>query len=302
MILENLLDGLQHTNILQRLNAVIVLGTVDEVDAISTMVAAFKVEPEADVKQAMAWAGKRLQAARQSNHSTLEAIFQHFRIVRTLAADEEERERRLIEQMKFKADMEHQQRQDDNLKGAVATTIVSTAMFGITGLMSGIGGASPSGADYISSNLGEDRPKIGRERIMPTRPGDSDIRQSVRRLRDESDPSNRASAALNLSRLVNNPDALPELASAFIDDPAAVVKVAAQKAAKEIYWNVVYWEMEQDGRMAAEIARRGGKAVDSAVSPVTSVQDAPKPAQPSPGEIAAILRKAEAKREKRKRF
>jgi hypothetical protein len=72
VILDNLLSGVQHVDALQRLNAAIVLGTVDEVDAIPMLVEAFKNEREADVKQALAWAGKRLQAARQSGYSTLE--------------------------------------------------------------------------------------------------------------------------------------------------------------------------------------------------------------------------------------
>src|SRR5438034_47136 len=63
---------------------------------------------------------------------------------------------------------------------------------------------------------------------------DLDIRIHMRRLQEEKDPAKRATAAQNLARLVNNPDALPELAAAFIDDSAQSVKDAAQQAAKEI--------------------------------------------------------------------
>ncbi len=304
MILDNLLNGVQHVEALQRLNAVIVLGTVDEIEAIPTLVNAFKNEREPDVKQALAWAGKRLQAARQSGYSTLEAIFKQFRIDRALAADEDERERRLMDQMKFKAEMEHLQRQGDNLKQNLTNTAVSTALFGITGLMSGMGNASPSGANFISSNLDNDRPQHGSQRIMPTRPSDGDIRIYVRRLHEEKDSAKRFSAAQSLARLVNNPDALPDLAAAFIDDAAQAVKEAAQQAAKEIYWNAVYWEMEQDGRMKAEIERRGGKseANASAETPAQSEPTPSLPPKPKPADIASILKKAEAQREKRKRF
>lgn len=304
MILDNLLSGVQHVDALQRLNAVIVLGTVDEVDAIPALVEAFKAEREPDVKQSLAWAGKRLQAARQSGYSTLEAIFKQFRIDRALVADEDERERRLMDQMKYKADMEHLQRQNDNLKQNLTNTAVSTALFGFTGLMSGMGSASPSGANFISSNLGDDRPKHGSQRIMPTRPSEADIRIYVRRLQEDKDPAKRVGAAQSLARLVNNPAALPDLAAAFIDDKSEAVKEAAQQAAKEIYWNVVYWEMEQDGRMKAEIERRGGKA-DTSAPTETPVQAEPTPSlppKPKPADIASILKKAEAQREKRKRF
>jgi len=304
VILDNLLSGVQHVDALQRLNAVIVLGTVDEVDAIPVLVEAFKAEREPDVKQSLAWAGKRLQAARQSGYSTLEAIFKQFRIDRALAEEEDERERRLMDQMKYKAEMEHVQRQGDNLKQNLTNTAVSTALFGFTGLMSGMGNASPSGANFISSNLGDDRPKHGSQRIMPTRPSEGDIRIYVRRLQEEKDPAKRVSAAQSLARLVNNPAALPDLAAAFIDDVSQAVKDAAQQAAKEIYWNVVYWEMEQDGRMKAEIERRGGKA-DASAPTETPTQTEPTPSlppKPKPADIASILKKAEAQREKRKRF
>lgn len=304
MILDNLLNGVQQGEALQRLNAVIVLGTVDEIEAIATLIDTFKNEREPDIKQALAWAGKRLQAARQSGYSTLEAIFKQFRIDRALLADEDERERRLMEQMKFKAEMEHVQRQDDNLKQTLTNTAVSTALFGISGMMSGMSGASSSGANFISSNLDNDRPQHGAQRIMPTRPSDADIRIYVRRLREEKDPAKRVAAAQSLARLVNNPDALPDLAAAFIDDAAQAVKDAAQQAAKEIYWNAVYWEMEQDGRMKAEIERRGGKTEASA-SAETPAQAEPTPSlppKPKPADIASILKKAEAQREKRKRF
>jgi hypothetical protein len=304
VILDNLLSGVRQSEAIQRLNAVIVLGTVEEIEAIPTLVEVFKNEREPDVKQALAWAGKRLQAARQSGYSTLEAIFKQFRIDRALAAEEDERERRLMEQMKFKAEMEHVQRQGDNLKESLASTAISTAMFGMTGFMSSMGSASPSGANFISSNLDNDGPKHGAQRIMPTRPSDGDIRIYVRRLHEEKDSSKRVSAAQSLARLVNNPDALPDLAAAFIDDPSDVVKEAAQQAAKEIYWNAVYWEMEQDGRMKAEIERRGGKS-GANVSAETPAQAAPTPSlppKPKPADIASILKKAEAQREKRKRF
>ncbi|MBI1277888.1 MAG: hypothetical protein GC179_07150 [Anaerolineaceae bacterium] len=304
MILDNLLNGVQQVDALQRLNAVIVLGTVDEIEAIPTLIEVFKAEREPDVKQALAWAGKRLQEARQSGYSTLEAIFKQFRIDRALAEAEDERERRLMEQMKFKADMEHIQRQDDNLKQSLANTAVSTALFGISGFMSGMGSSSPSGANFISSNLDSNRPQHGAQRIMPTRPSDGDIRVYVRRLREEKDAAKRVGAAQSLSRLVNNPEALPDLAAAFIDDKSDAVKEAAQQAAKEIYWNAVYWEMEQDGRMKAEIERRGGKA-DTSSAPQTPAQSEPTPSlppKPKPADIASILKKAEAQREKRKRF
>lgn len=306
MILENYLNALQHTDALQRLNAVIVLGTVDEVEALSTVVAAFKAEPEADVRQAMAWAGKRLQNAKQAEYSTMAAIFKHFRVDLAITAEADERERRLLEQMKFKSEMESQQRQHDNIKGSAATAVVSTALFGFTGLMGSMGGASPSGAAFISSNIGENAPKHGSQRIMPTRPTTADIRVHMRRLRDDADPSKRAAAALNLARVVNNPEALPELAAVFIDDPQPTVKEAAQTAAKEIYWNAVYWEMEQDGRMKAEIERRTGISAEPTVSgsaPVTPQSSAASaPPKPSPKEISDILKKAEAQRQKRKRF
>ncbi|MBN8619235.1 MAG: HEAT repeat domain-containing protein [Anaerolineae bacterium] len=297
MITDELVSKLQHSDALQRLNAAIVLGTVDEVQAIPPLIEAFKHEGEADVKQAMSWAGKRLQAARHEGYSTLEAIIQHFRIDRMLDEQNEARERQMMEQMKFRAEMEHLKRQDDNIKDMAAGSVIGGALFGLSGMMSGMAGVAPSSADFISSNLGSSGPQLGTQRIMPTRPSSSEIRLQVQRLHHDASPDKRAQAALNLARLVNNPEALPDLAHAFISDPAAAVQAAAQKAAKEIYWNAVYWDMEQNGEMAAEITRRAGNTESSAPAPKPALED-----KPAASDIGAILKKAEAKREKRKRY
>ena len=111
-----------------------------------------------------------------------------------------------------------------------------------------------------------------------------------------------------------------------MEDSDPAVREAAQRAGKLIYWNAIYWEMEQSGAIAEEIQKRiaaTGKNVKTPASPPPSqpqtshpairrIQTQETPAVPPDAEaqprptpptvnLAEILRKAEEKREKRKK-
>jgi hypothetical protein len=189
-------------------------------------------------------------------------------------------------------------------------------------MMGAMAGLTP-GAEVLSSGL-EERPQIGKQRIPPTRPADSDIKMIVRRLQDDLNPDKRRKAAIDLGSVSNNPAALPYLAQAFVEDSDRAVREAAQRSGKLIYWNVIYWEMEQSGALAQEIQRRQAPAGKAATTPsepspaqpktshpaIRRIQPQAIPAAPPDAEatprpspptvnLADILRKAEEKREKR---
>ncbi len=162
-------------------------------------------------------------------------------------------------------------------------------------------------ADILYSPIGEDRPGIRKTRIPAPRTPRTDITMLVRRMQSDPDAERRAKAALDLAVLANNPEALPYLAQAHFEDPAPQVQEAAARAAKWIYWNSVYWEMEQDGRMAAEIQRRAGKTpaetaesapVHNPDSPAAETLEPETPKSVGPVKIANVLRKVEAVRHK----
>jgi hypothetical protein len=136
--------------------------------------------------------------------------------------------------------------------------------------------------------------KAGR-RVMPTTPTQIDVRPHVRRLLRDPDASTRRKAAITLVD-VNNPAAMAGLAQAFMIDPSPEVCEIAEQSAKLLYWNLLYYEMEQNGTIAREIQRR--KAL---LTPDASEADT-KAAPPRTSEqqkIEDLLRRGREKRNRR---
>ncbi len=309
MKLDTFLQNLRAPEPVLRARAARILGMLDEVDALDALTAQFKSETHPAVKAAIAWAGKRLQAARHSGYTTLEAIIHYFHIdydIETLRAENAD-EAHILRQMHSRMDSDLIRQQGERLGSFAKGVAVNVALFGMQGAVTSAMTLSPM-TDVLSSTLGQERPGIGKTRTPATRPSNTDIRAWVRRMQSDPDAERRAKAALDLAVLANNPEALPYLAQTHLEDPVPQVQDAALRAAKLIYWNSVYWDMEQDGRMAAEIQRRAGKM------PVTPAQaaPAPNPAPPptemiepetprsvGPVKIASVLRKIEAARHKR---
>ena len=130
----------------------------------------------------------------------------------------------------------------------------------------------------------------------------------MKRLRESLAPAAREQAALELSHL-NNPAALPYLAAAFALDPADKVRDAAQRAGKLLYWNALYWQMEQDGTLQAEIERRAA-ALRAALPQHDASHGAPRLDKGIGGgnsesdvqtDVSEILRRAQLERARRKK-
>jgi hypothetical protein len=142
-------------------------------------------------------------------------------------------------------------------------------------------------------------------------PTSADVSVWVRRLREVASASAREQAAIELAQL-NNPAALPHLAAAFLGDTSPKVREAAERHGKLLYWNAIYWDMEQDGSMAAEIARRAA-AMGKPQTPATALPDSgtpdssgspashPPAPEPPPVDVGEILRKANEGRAARRR-
>lgn len=308
MKLNTFLQDLRAPEPVTRARAARILGMLDEVDALDALAAQFKTESHPAVKAAIAWAGKRLQAAKHSGHTTLEAIIRHFHIDYEIEARRAENpdEAHILRQMQTRMDSDLIRQQGERLGSFAKGVAVNVALFGMQGAVTSAMTVSPM-ADVLSSTLGEERPGIGKTRIPAARPSSTDIKMLVRRMQSDPDAERRAKAALDLAVLANNPEALPYLAQAHFEDPAPQVQEAAARAAKWIYWNSVYWEMEQDGRMAAEIQRRAGKTpaetaksapVHNPDSPAAEVLEPETPKSVGPVKIANVLRKVEAVRHK----
>ncbi len=270
-----------------------IIGTLDEVDALTLFAKQYKQETDDAVRKALVWAGKRLQTAKEAGYSTLEALIQHFHIDAEYSSPQDDPEtQEKLRKVQFELERQALKQQEEAAKGQAIKRIGMGTLFGLPGLM-----MTPPPTmletDQIRVSAAQ-HSAIPRHRNMPTRPSDSDITMLVRRLAEEAQWEKRARAATDLAVLVNNPAALPALTRAFRQDRSPQVQEAAQRAAKIIYWNAVYWAMEQDGSMAAEIARRAAEAGRPA--PVSGASS-----ESTKEDISAILRSAEAARRKRQK-
>jgi len=292
MIVDNLIANLKNPQPAVRLDIVRVLGMVEETQALDPLRERYREETNPALKEALLWAGRRIYAARQNGFSTVEAIFQRFGVYHELERQEEESEAGLLKKLDDNLRLEMVRRQRDasqkKTNMAMAAGLAGTVLggMGTTAMTSML----QAGAEVASSNL-EARPVIGSSRAPAIKPTSAGISRWVMRLREGDDAPMRKTAAQELFTL-NNPAALPHLAHAFLTDPAPEVREAAERAGKLLYWNTVYWEMEQDGSLAREIEQR--RAVSG------SAASSPAPPVPAPQEdVAEILRRAEEARQRR---
>jgi hypothetical protein len=306
--------ALRQANSQLRLQGAYVLGAVEDTESLEVLVNAFKGETDSVVRPAIGWAGKRIQAARQRGHTTLEALFSYFRVDREIAtqantdSDEADKLRQLQNQMELSNFRDQVNQQQKSMRDGMmnsAATLGSSLLLGSPMMMS-----SAPQADVLSSNLGELRSDSGTRRTPATRPGNGDITLYIKRLQQESVPSKRVKIISDLATVHNNPAALPVLGQLVMQDSSEPVREAAERAAKQIFWGLLYYTMEQDGTLHQEIKRRveaiRGSAPPAAATDETRAESRPadsganlnKPA--SQEDIAAILRKANAKRDQRK--
>ena len=256
MLLQTWLTDLQSTDANQRHEAALILGTLDEADALEAVGVQYRAESDAKVKATLGWTGKRLQAARQAGYKTIDAIFQHFRIndeIHPPQVDAEQQE--AMRRIQYQMEMDALRQRESSAGQQVVNRMAGGMMFGLPGLL--LSGMSSHTSLEVRSLNQVNQPQ---RRTLPTRPADTDITMLLRRLSYETEWEKRARAASDLAVMINNPQAIPHLARAFVQDRSEQVREAAQSAAKLLYWNNLYWHMDQDGSLAAEIARRLGHA------------------------------------------
>lgn len=289
MRLESLLAGLNSPHPAARLGAARVLGMVDETRALDAIRQRYRVETDPEVRDALAWAGKRLFEAQQAGYSSIDAICQRFGIDREIEHMEDPDEARLIERLQFDFDSEMLKRRDVSSRSGAVLGLASALASGST-----MGMLQP-GAAAASSNLDPSRAVVSPKRTPPTLPTNADIQRWVKRLREDPNFANRRDAAHEL-RVLNNPAALPPLAVACTTDPDPSVREAAQRAGQLLYLGLVYYQMDRDGALEpiiAERARAAGKLSSTESKAATEPTSAPPPAQ---DDINAILSKAQASR------
>lgn len=310
-MLEVLLKGLNHPQAAVRLDVARVLGMLDETQALDVLRSRYEAEPDASVRAALAWAGRRVYEAQQAGYDTLNALYRYFNVDRELARIQDAAELALLRRLEQGLDTDLRQQLERASKRRMGVTLA--AGIGGTMLAGPLGGLAAArmamGSESLDGSSGFDaRPHLGTQRTPATRPTDDDISVWVKRLRESIVPAAREQAALELSHL-NNPAALPYLAAAFALDPSDKVRDAAQRAGKILYWNVLYWRMEQDGSLAEEIERRAA-ALSAALPSQDAAPAVSRPdseagttdAAPDPQtDVSEILRRAQLERARRKK-
>lgn len=311
MNVDTLIANLKNPQPETRLDVIRVLGMVEETRALDALRHRLGEETLPALKENILWAGRRINAAAQRGHTTQDAIFQYFGIDREIENTQDDPEAELLRKMdeNLQLDLMRRQREANKKKTNLAAgAMLATAALGATGVpvpSATMGGMLQAGAETASSNLGQTRPQIGTSRTPAMRPTGTDIALWLKRLEEGQDLNQRINASQHL-REINNPAALPHLARIVMGESAPDLRQAAEKAGKHLYWNAVYWQMEQDGSLATEMdARRKalGKTAPAPAASQTPVESASEsqPPEQSPENVAEILRRANEARQRRKK-
>jgi len=276
-----------------RYKCILVVGMVEETDALGTLQKRVNIESETHIKKAVQWAIHRVETAKNNGQSTLNTIFDYFHINQELASGVPPEEAEMVRKMQQQLDsqLRDMQKKSDNQRGMM------TIGAGLGGALIGNVSAGTSQASIpLSTPSGSSKSEKPALRIPPTQTSNADISQLIKRLINDSDEEKQRKSALALGD-INNPTALPYLALTAYQHPDSGVKVAAEKSGKRIYWNFNYIAMEQDGRLEQEIAKRR-EEFDAGLRSKTQLK--PKSVQAGTSEdISAILDRSQKKRKRR---
>lgn len=255
---KDLAKGLNSSNPTVRRTTAHVIGLLDEVELLAELSHAYQRETEPAVKQALSWAGKRLNEAIAKGYDTVHELIVYSGMqtaINRMPSEHDAREWQLTGQMTMTDIV--------NLRGDLTVVL-----------------------DYQH----------------PQAPNQLDMSAVIEDLRS-SDPQRRSQAMLKAFE-AKSMAVIPHLAVIYFEEQKPHLKEQAQNTAKYIYWNMISWEMHQDGTMSERLermAREAGKfrpAVNEAVAPPSEVPKLHEPAQAE--DIEAILRRAEEARRKRR--
>ncbi len=240
-----LLNQLRSAAPQDRIEALCALVMLEETETLGVLADLWKTETHPEVRQAVAWAGKQIQAAKQRGYTTAAAMAEVFRLNR--GPDEKDlEEKRLLSQVQTNAHLEQIKQHGSDVDKRIGQIAKNAAAAGALSMAFGLGPGAAVGmmgsAVSASSNLDSDadKPRIGQEPITPARPSSVNVGTWLKRLVDP-DPKARVAAILQL-RDFNNPAALGPLGKQFATDASPEVRLAAQQTGKLIYFSALYWQ------------------------------------------------------------
>jgi len=269
-----LIQQLYHPEAGMRRQAALVIGTVEETGALVALQQRAREETDENIRKVVRWAGKRVQQAEANGFSTIDAIFDYFKIDREIQSGIDPEEAELL-------------RHHSDVAGGIS----QSSVFSFGSMLT---------ADEIKTgHLGQrNLDKKAMLRLPALQPSDTDIQMKIKQLTNSTDPRRQKNAALAL-REINNPDALPYLALVFYRNENPQNQDIVEKSTKALYWSVNYYAMDSKGLLNLEIAKRRR---EGGYDKVVTQSRRPQPEPAKQVSVTDILSSAQAKkRKKRKR-
>lgn len=295
MKLQDLTKYLKHPKASVRLISIHTIKLVDEVRALNAISACVPMEMDAKIEQELKKTGRYLNQLKRDGYDTIEAICEHFNVYSEVLSFADETEVKEIHRMLSQTT---DKRKDNDFNNQVvngASMLIASRTIGASVVM-GTMGASVS----MSSNLGSfaETMKKQKKRIRPTLPTEKDISRWVKLIKSEN-PADRKDAIVQLNT-ANSSAGLQYIAYAHANDSSQEVRDIAKRLGRRLYWNLVYYQLEQDGEIKKIMDNFAKSLGISLPDNVTATQEVPQ-APASDESIADILARADKNRKKRRR-
>ena len=257
-ILQDLHNDLNAADHQTRLETVRVIAMVEETHLLAALGKRFKVESEADVREALDRAGRLVAAAKRNGYSTIDEIFRYFGVMRTVQKRSTQEMEQLQRQMDAQLDSDLREIKKDMRGGRIVGGAIAAGFGAALGSSTlAAQGVMPDASS--SSNLGGPRESLSTERTPAPRPSTSNIDIWVMRLTSGNSTEDRVRAAKELATL-NNPAALKPIANKFATEASPTGQQGLQEQGKLLYWNMVYFDLEQDGTLEKVMEQRARAA------------------------------------------
>ena len=270
MNLQNLCQLLTHPKPGLRMMSIHIIRMVDEVQALDAIQAALPDEQSRKIAHEFEHVANYLLSLKDNNYNTIAAICQQFNvysdILRSANPEKFEVVCRMLKQL---------QEQSKN------ATIHNRRLYMTLMFVSRVLG------DVRRVNPDDLLPKL-KKRHPPIVPTNKDISRWLEKLK--SDNSLDRDHALHQLAISNNPASLQYMAHTYMHDKDHKVREVAKRLGRQLYWNRIYYEMEQDGTLDSIIKE---------FSVVLRLIDVDEPLKANRNNIAEILAQAETERRKR---
>lgn len=244
MNLEQLVALLNYPKPRARLVAIYTIDMVDEVRALDAISARVPMEMESTIEDALKKVGRRLITLKKDGYDTITALCEHFDVYSEILSYADDEEYSRLQKMV--------QRTSDNSNGEdINDRMVNMASMAIASRVMGVGGVMgvSSSSTGILSDVTQSKDAVRRQkkRARPTIPTDTDITRWVKLLKS-SDEEERQQALIEMNSS-QNPNSLQYMAYAHYQDESPRVRETAKRLGRTLYWNQIYYELEQSGEM-----------------------------------------------------